>query len=269
MEGRPTPSQARPAEPWPVHRRVGAAAVRALVAGWVAVVTLAAAAAAGSPEPAAAIPAVVSVAADLDSFNEYVATSTFAADVADQLFLTLREERPAPPGGLPGFLPRLERSWEVAPDGLSVTFRLHDDVRWSNGRPTTAEDVVFTWRAQVDEGLGWAGADLKEAIASVVAADPRTVAFTMKRPGPYTLLDINEGHVLPAHALASVPPAAWRTTDFSRAWSPTAPSAWPPGSRARRSSWRATPTTTSRPGTDFSGSSSASCPIRRCGSSSF
>src|SRR5438874_2212009 len=39
--------------------------------------------------------------------------------------------------------PRLAREWTASPDGLTTTFKLRD-VTFSDGRPFTAADVVFT-----------------------------------------------------------------------------------------------------------------------------
>ena len=41
--------------------------------------------------------------------------------------------------------PGLAESWSVAPDQKTWTFKLRPGVRWSDGEPLTAEDVVFTW----------------------------------------------------------------------------------------------------------------------------
>jgi hypothetical protein len=41
-----------------------------------------------------------------------------------------------------GALPALAASWSVSDDGLTYTFRLHDDARWSNGDPVVAQDVL-------------------------------------------------------------------------------------------------------------------------------
>jgi len=41
--------------------------------------------------------------------------------------------------------PALAESWSVAPDQKTWTFKLRPGVRWSDGEPLTADDVVFTW----------------------------------------------------------------------------------------------------------------------------
>ena len=41
--------------------------------------------------------------------------------------------------------PALAESWSVAPDQKTWTFKLRKNVRWSDGQPLTADDVVFTW----------------------------------------------------------------------------------------------------------------------------
>ena len=41
--------------------------------------------------------------------------------------------------------PGLAESWSVAPDQKTWTFKLRQGVRWSDGHPLTAEDVLFTW----------------------------------------------------------------------------------------------------------------------------
>ena len=38
----------------------------------------------------------------------------------------------------------------VAPDGMSVTWKLRNDVQWHDGRPFTADDVVFNWEYSAD-----------------------------------------------------------------------------------------------------------------------
>jgi oligopeptide transport system substrate-binding protein len=42
--------------------------------------------------------------------------------------------------------PAAAAAWEVSPDGLTYTFTIRADARWSNGDPVTAHDFVYTWR---------------------------------------------------------------------------------------------------------------------------
>jgi peptide/nickel transport system substrate-binding protein len=44
----------------------------------------------------------------------------------------------------------LAESWEVSPDGLTITFHLRRGVRWQDGTPFTAEDVLFGFRTITD-----------------------------------------------------------------------------------------------------------------------
>lgn len=41
-------------------------------------------------------------------------------------------------------LPELARSWSVSPDGRVYTFTLQDNITFHDGRPCTAEDVIFS-----------------------------------------------------------------------------------------------------------------------------
>lgn len=45
-----------------------------------------------------------------------------------------------------GIIPSVAESWTLSPDGLTYTFRLRDDARWSNGEPVTSEDFRYSWR---------------------------------------------------------------------------------------------------------------------------
>ncbi|HED65879.1 MAG TPA: peptide ABC transporter substrate-binding protein [Planctomycetes bacterium] len=54
--------------------------------------------------------------------------------------LTSRDPRTLAP--LPGMADR----WEVSPDGITYTFHIRDDARWSNGDPLTARDFEWSWQ---------------------------------------------------------------------------------------------------------------------------
>ncbi len=101
--------------------------------------------------------------------------------------------------GKPGYLEpsRLDidgdvaRSWELSPDKLQLTLKLHPEARWHpipplNNRSLDAEDVVFTWERYAAQGTNrstYANAVSPEApITSVKAVDARTVAIRLVRP---------------------------------------------------------------------------------------
>ena len=78
--------------------------------------------------------------------------------------------------------PDLAESWAVSPDGLTITFTLHPDLRWSDGVPLTADDVLFTYDSlrtwDVRSGVQ---ADLRDYVAAVAAPAPETVTFVLNR----------------------------------------------------------------------------------------
>ena len=73
----------------------------------------------------------------------------------------------------------------VSPDLTSITWKLKDGLKWSDGSDMTAEDVVFTWRYCSDEATGCTAEDSFTGIASVEALDERTVKITFEEPAPY------------------------------------------------------------------------------------
>ena len=47
-------------------------------------------------------------------------------------------------------IPGLAQSWEISPDAKTYTFHLRPGLKFSDGSPITAQDVVFTWQRLVD-----------------------------------------------------------------------------------------------------------------------
>ena len=47
-------------------------------------------------------------------------------------------------------VPALAADTQISEDGLSYTFKIRDDAKWSNGEPVTAQDFVFAWQRAVD-----------------------------------------------------------------------------------------------------------------------
>ena len=73
----------------------------------------------------------------------------------------------------------------VAEDLMSITWKLREGLKWSDGSALTARDVVFTWRYCTDEETGCSGKDAFSGITSVQALDDLTVEIRFETPATY------------------------------------------------------------------------------------
>jgi peptide/nickel transport system substrate-binding protein len=80
-------------------------------------------------------------------------------------------------------IPTLENGG-IAEDLTSVTWKLRDDIKWSDGTPLTAEDVVFTAEYCMHPEGGCSQLAQFEGITSFEAVDPQTVKITYDAPRP-------------------------------------------------------------------------------------
>jgi len=78
---------------------------------------------------------------DPKTFNLMVSDEASSGDVVGELWEGLTQRNPRT-GEIE---PLMAESWEHSEDGLSWTFHLRRDVKWSDGHPFTAEDLVFTF----------------------------------------------------------------------------------------------------------------------------
>ncbi|HEY9878877.1 MAG TPA: peptide ABC transporter substrate-binding protein [Leptolyngbyaceae cyanobacterium] len=96
--------------------------------------------------------------------------------------------------------PSLENG-SVAADGTSVTWKLKPGIKWSDGTPFTAKDVVFTYQFIANPEVASTSAGTYELIKTVEAVDDTTVKITFKEPNPawYLVFTGTEGMILPQH----------------------------------------------------------------------
>lgn len=99
--------------------------------------------------------------------------------------------------------PLLARSWSVSPDGLTYTVQLRTGVRWADGRPFTAADVVFTYRLLQSPDNRQAGTQFWREIG-VDEVSPDVVRFSLKGPSASFPLALRQG-IIPQHVFANVP----------------------------------------------------------------
>ena len=88
--------------------------------------------------------------------------------------------------------PWLATSWEQ-PDALTWVFHLRDGVRFQDGRPLEAADVVYTINSLMDGSLVTAKGGSFAAVERVEAKDRLTVVVHMKRPDAGLLFNVSDG----------------------------------------------------------------------------
>jgi peptide/nickel transport system substrate-binding protein len=90
---------------------------------------------------------------------------------------------------------------QLAPDGKSILWKLKKDIKWSDGQPFTAADVVFTYTFIADPKTGSTSAANYTRVKQVEALDDHTVkiTFTDVNPAWSAVFIGTEGMILPRH----------------------------------------------------------------------
>lgn len=97
-------------------------------------------------------------------------------------------------------IPSLENG-ELAADGKSVTWKLRQDVRWSDGQPFTSDDVLFTYSYIINPEVKAATASSYGQVANVEAVDNFAVKISFKDVNTAWAVPFvgNGGVILPRH----------------------------------------------------------------------
>lgn len=110
-------------------------------------------------------------------------------------------------------VPGVAESWDISDDGLTYTFHLREDAKWSNGDPVTASDFVFAYRRIQNPETAAPYANMLYPILNAEeinkgekevselgarAVDDHTLEITLRAPTPYflELLTHQTGHPL-------------------------------------------------------------------------
>jgi len=143
----------------------------------------------------------LSVASSPQSFNFYGTLDGVAYTVAGQYLNGLVELHPV----TNAILPALAESWEVSADGKVVTFHLRD-VKWSDGKAFTADDVIFTFDNFVmnkfAEGNSIARFTINGEMVKFEKVDNMTLKAYLPAPyGPFFMV-LSHASIYPKHVLA-------------------------------------------------------------------
>ncbi len=95
------------------------------------------------------------------------------------------------------FVNDLATGYECSPDGMTWTFTIRDDVKFTDGQPLTAEDVAFTVNGIINSEASQADLSM---VREAVAQDATTVLLNMERPNNALLYTLAVMGIVPAHA---------------------------------------------------------------------
>jgi peptide/nickel transport system substrate-binding protein len=113
-------------------------------------------------------------------------------------------------------IPELAHAWEFSEDGKSITFHLHQGVKWHDGAPFSSADVKYTIERIMNPPQGMVsprGPVFRAVIDHVEAPDPHTVVVHGKGPTTLLLDLFANGHnaIIPKHIVEQDPVNALKT----------------------------------------------------------
>jgi peptide/nickel transport system substrate-binding protein len=107
----------------------------------------------------------------------------------------------------------LADSWEIGADGITYTVKLHEGVKWHDGEPFSADDVIFTFdMALAEDSQSPRKGTIEGVLESYEKVDDLTVKFTALAPSGIFLSEaLGQFGIMPKHIWEDVPAADWPT----------------------------------------------------------
>ncbi len=171
-----------------------------------------------------------SIGSEPSDLDPQTVTGTGDSKIIQSLFDPLISYEP----GTLAPVPALAERWEISADGLTYTFHLRNDAKWSNGEPLTAEDCVESWRRILTPALAAdyayflyilrgaeafnKGQTTDFSTVGATARDAHTLVATLTHPAPYFLQILLNSPWRPIHvrSIAAVGDAFNRGTKWTR-----------------------------------------------------
>jgi peptide/nickel transport system substrate-binding protein len=148
---------------------------------------------------------------DIPTLNPHLFTETTLGFISEmtQAYLVKYDAQNRPYPELVTEVPT-QSNGGISADGKTITWHLRHGVRWSDGAPFTADDVVFSTKAVLNPANNEVGRDGWDLITKVDEPNKYTVVFHLKKPySPFLPTFFGSAganpSVLPAHLLAKYP----------------------------------------------------------------
>ncbi|TNJ65550.1 peptide ABC transporter substrate-binding protein [Paenibacillus hemerocallicola] len=137
---------------------------------------------------------------DPQGFIRFWATTTISSEVIEMVFSTLY---------------RFDEKQDIVPDlavgqpvfsddKLSMTIKIRNDAKFTDGKPVTADDVVFTYNIPINPDYTGPRKGTFEKMQKIEKVDDTTVKITFKEPHA-GYIDMMIYNILPQHLLKDVP----------------------------------------------------------------
>jgi peptide/nickel transport system substrate-binding protein len=154
---------------------------------------------------------------DIRTLNSMLSSDTASNQVIGMLFdglLNYKKDGSLIPA-LAADLPK------TSSDGMSYTFKLRPNLKWSDGQPLTSDDVKFTYQLAYDAQYKAVSSprrgDLSKYIAGIDTPDAQTVVVRTTQVFAPFLSSHGRYGILPKHVLGSLDAKAINTADFNTA----------------------------------------------------
>jgi peptide/nickel transport system substrate-binding protein len=118
--------------------------------------------------------------------------------------------------------PALAKSWKISPDGLQYTLSVRQGLRFSDGHPLDADDVLFTFRVYLDENVHATQRDLLIVGGKPITVrkvDAQTLVFQIAKPYGVEERLFDGLAILPRHLLEK----PYQEGKLGQLWAPSTP----------------------------------------------
>jgi peptide/nickel transport system substrate-binding protein len=107
----------------------------------------------------------------------------------------------------------LAQDWTVSPDHLTYTVTVRDGVKWADGQPLSADDVLFTYHVLQDLEYSQPGGDIWRQVG-IKAGKPGQVVFSLRAPDASFPLSLRVG-IIPKHIFSGMAPQQIEDSPYS------------------------------------------------------
>ncbi len=130
------------------------------------------------------------------SFNYQIENNVFSREIFRLMFESLLDTDPITLEDIPG----LANQWEISEDKKSFTFHLDPRAKWSDGKPITSEDVIWSFNAVKNpEHLTGSIQTIMKRLVNIEALDDRSVRIDAEEVHWKNLQACTAFRVLPKH----------------------------------------------------------------------